>query len=316
MSVLISICCITYNQEPYITQCLEGFMAQKTDFDFEVLIHDDASSDNTSKIIRDFEKRYPTKIKPIYQIENQYSHGVRGINPRFNFARAKGKYIALCEGDDYWTDENKLQKQVDFLEQNKEYSLVCHDYGICKMEDGKLKEEANLEVEKEKDRYVNDYKIDLSNWSNPYLLKTCTVMFRRELFDVSIAKKYKHFKDGFLWVALLNHFPGKYLNEKMAVYRVSESGIWSMQSELNREAANARTGFEMNQYFKGKNTFIYSFARTCILKTLALLNQEGGEKNKKMIREFETKYLITTFKNNSWYYNLAHLKKIIMLYLV
>lgn len=312
--MIVSVVMITYNHEQYIREAIEGVLMQEVNSEFEFIIANDSSKDKTDEIIHDILNNdgRASRIKYINHEKNI------GMMSNFTFAlqEAKGKYIALCEGDDYWTDPLKLQKQVNFLEQNKAYSLICHDYGICKMEDGKLKEVANLDVEKEKDRYANDYKIDLSNWSNPYLLKTCTVMFRRELFDVSIVKKYKHFKDGFLWVALLNHLPGKYLNEKMAVYRVSESGIWSMQSELNREIANARTGFEMNQFFKGKNTYIYSFARTCIIKTLALLYKAEGEKNKKVIREFETKYLITTFKNNSWYYNLAHLKKIIMLYLV
>ena len=94
-------------------------MVQKTNFPIEILIHDDASTDGTADIIREYEAQYPDIIKPIYQTENQYS---KGINPGFEFLfpRARGKYIALCEGDDYWTDTLKLQKQVEFLEGNKE----------------------------------------------------------------------------------------------------------------------------------------------------------------------------------------------------
>src|SRR5690554_4624359 len=122
---LVSISCITYNHAPYIRQCLEGFLMQQCDFEYEILIHDDASTDGTSDIIREYQKKYPEIIKPIIQKENQWSQGVRGMMARFNFPRAKGKYIALCEGDDYWTDPLKLQKQVDFLEKNPNYSLVC-----------------------------------------------------------------------------------------------------------------------------------------------------------------------------------------------
>src|SRR5690625_3999133 len=100
---IVSISCITYNQSSYIRQCLDGFLMQKCNFKFEVLIHDDASTDNTADIIKEYQAKYPDIIKPIYQAENQYSKGVRGINIRFNFPRAQGKYIALCEGDDYWT---------------------------------------------------------------------------------------------------------------------------------------------------------------------------------------------------------------------
>lgn len=120
---LVSIICITYNHEPYIRQCLDGFMMQKTNFPFEVLIHDDASTDKTADIIREYEARYPDVIKPIYQTENQYSKGVK-IGLTYLYPNAKGKYIAECEGDDYWTDPLKLQKQVDFLDSNSSCGLV------------------------------------------------------------------------------------------------------------------------------------------------------------------------------------------------
>lgn len=98
--LMVSICCITYNHEKYISEALESFLMQKTSFKYEILIHDDASTDNTAKIIREYEKKFPEIIKPIYQIENQYSKGNK-INLVYNFPRAKGKYIAICEGDDY-----------------------------------------------------------------------------------------------------------------------------------------------------------------------------------------------------------------------
>jgi len=119
---LVSINCLTYNHAPYIRQCLDGFVMQKTDFPIEVLIHDDASTDETADIIREYEQKYPDIIKPIYQKENQYSKGIL-ISKTYNYPRAQGKYIAICEGDDYWTDPLKLQKQVDFLENNPEYGM-------------------------------------------------------------------------------------------------------------------------------------------------------------------------------------------------
>ena len=125
---LVSICCITYNHEPYIRDCLEGFMMQKTNFPFEVLIHDDASTDHTADIIREYEAKYPDVIKPIYQTENQHSKGVK-ISIAYNFPRAQGKYIAICEGDDFWCDPQKLQIQFDFMEANPDYSLCgCGKY--------------------------------------------------------------------------------------------------------------------------------------------------------------------------------------------
>ncbi len=123
---LVSICCIAYNQEKYIRETLEGFLKQKTSFPFEILIHDDASTDRTADIIREYAAKYPGIIKPICQTENQHSKGIP-VGITFNYPRALGKYIALCEGDDFWTDPLKLQKQFDFMEAHPEYALCCSD---------------------------------------------------------------------------------------------------------------------------------------------------------------------------------------------
>ena len=119
---LVSIRCVTYNHEPYIAQALDGFLMQKTSFPFEVIVHDDASTDKTAEIIREYEIKFPKIIKPIYETENQYSKHDGSLS-RIMDSACKGKYIALCEGDDYWIDENKLQLQVDFLEKNSEYGM-------------------------------------------------------------------------------------------------------------------------------------------------------------------------------------------------
>ena len=121
---LVSIFCLTYNHAPYIRQCLDGFLMQKTTFVYEVIINDDASTDGTTEIIREYEEKYPDIIKPIYHEENLYSKGERGFWNRYCLPRSKGKYVALCEGDDYWIDPYKLQKQVDLLENNVDYGLI------------------------------------------------------------------------------------------------------------------------------------------------------------------------------------------------
>ena len=124
MDVKVSITCTTYNHERYIRDALEGFLMQKVDFKYEILIHDDASTDNTANIIREYEKKYPEIFRPIYQSENQYSKGIKV--GQLNRIRARGKYIATCEGDDYWTDPYKLQKQVDYMDSHPECSLCVH----------------------------------------------------------------------------------------------------------------------------------------------------------------------------------------------
>ena len=121
---LVSVQCLVYNHEPYLRKCLDGLVMQKTHFPFEIIVHDDVSTDHSVDIIKEYESKYPDIVKPIYEKENQYSKGDGRIIQIMNVA-CKGKYIALCEGDDYWTDPLKLQKQVDFLESHPEYSMVC-----------------------------------------------------------------------------------------------------------------------------------------------------------------------------------------------
>ncbi len=127
--ILVSVLCACYNHENYIRDALENFVNQKTSFKYEVIVHDDASTDNSAEIIREYEKKYPDIIKPIYQTENQFSQGVKYVK-EFMLPKASGKYFALCEGDDYWTNENKLQKQVDFLESHPEFSVCVHNTEI------------------------------------------------------------------------------------------------------------------------------------------------------------------------------------------
>lgn len=121
----VSVYCLAYNHEKYIRDALDGFVNQKTTFRYEVFVHDDASTDKTASIIREYEQKYPEIIKGIYQKENQYSQGVK-ILDKFIFPHIKGKYIAMCEGDDFWIDENKLQLQYDALEKHPECDMCAH----------------------------------------------------------------------------------------------------------------------------------------------------------------------------------------------
>lgn len=122
--IAVSVVCNAFNHGQYIRKALEGFVMQKTTFSFEVLVHDDASTDNTASIIREYEAKYPEIIKPIYETENQYSKQDGSLG-RIQYGRVKGKYIALCEGDDYWTDPMKLQKQYDALESHPELDMCA-----------------------------------------------------------------------------------------------------------------------------------------------------------------------------------------------
>lgn len=122
--IKVSVITLAYNHEQYIGECINGIVSQQTNFKFELLINDDASTDNTANIIREYVNLYLHIIKPIYQSENQYSKKIP-IGKTYLYPLAKGKYIALCEGDDYWIDPLKLQKQVDFMEAHPDYTMCC-----------------------------------------------------------------------------------------------------------------------------------------------------------------------------------------------
>ncbi len=132
--IMVSVMCVAYNQEKYIAHTLDSILAQKTDFDYEIIVHDDASTDNTAQIILEYAKKFPGIIRTIIQKENQYSKlkalplnvPRKNIGEMYMFSLAKGKYYAHCEGDDYWCDNMKLQKQVDLLEQHPECGICVH----------------------------------------------------------------------------------------------------------------------------------------------------------------------------------------------
>lgn len=210
-NILVSIICNTYNHEPYIRQCLEGFVMQKTDFAFEVLIHDDASTDKTAEIIREYEAQYPDIIKPIYQTENQYSKKT-GIMKTFQIPRVKGKYIALCEGDDYWIDPLKLQKQVDFME-------LHPDYGLCYS-----KAKTYIQKTSSYGRIIGNGKSTFEELLINNSIPTLTTMFRESLYHNYISEIGWHNEwrmgDYPIWLYCANKMKVHFIDEVMCVYRV------------------------------------------------------------------------------------------------
>lgn len=219
--LLVSIICCTYNHEPYIAQCLDGFLMQKTNFLFEILIYDDASTDNTPAIIREYEQRYPLIVKPVYQTENQYSRGVK-IGLVYNHSRAKGEYIAFCEGDDYWTDPYKLQKQVDFLEGHPEYVMCSHRYRQYFQKEGRMNDEINP-VNISDGVPFDLFFLIRGGW----LFQPLSVMFRRSALDLEEYSKYAIHIDVVWLYVILKKGKGYCMSDVMGVYRVHEAGVWS-----------------------------------------------------------------------------------------
>ena len=209
--IVVSICCAAYNHEKYIKQCLDGFMMQKTNFAYEVLIHDDASTDKTADIIREYERNYPDIIKPIYQKENKYSQGIH-VTRTYNYPRAKGKYIALCEGDDYWIDPFKLQKQVDFLEKNEDVSLYVHNSKIIFLNTNTVR----LFNENRSSGVVTWKSLILSGWFTP----TASFVYRKVILESKYYEKRMNINGDMRLLCLAaSHGKVYYSDEVMSVYR-------------------------------------------------------------------------------------------------
>lgn len=240
--VIVSICCLTYNHAPYIKQCLEGFLSQQTDFAFEILIHDDASIDETPVILKEYEKKYSGLIKVIYQKENQYSKGVN-VHLVYNLPRVKGKYIAFCEGDDYWTDPYKLQRQVDYLEAHPDYSLCCHHARLLIQETLKI---SDLPLpHRIKEMY---FIFSLKDWIElGWFFTTASVMFRKDYIDEHFLKLFPDCKDAHVFYWLLKKGNGCFIKESMSVYRRHGGGVWSSLYREQQNIINLNTVYAIHK---------------------------------------------------------------------
>lgn len=242
---LLSISCVTYNHAKYIRQALDSFLMQKTNFLFEIIIHDDASTDGTREIIEEYQSRYPELIFPMFQEENQYSKGIRGIGFRYNYPRCRGKYIALCEGDDYWTDPSKLQKQVDFLENNIDYAITYHDVKVID-DEGKTIMESQLP-----DIYKRDSdKQELI--TGDFWIKTLTICYRNVISKEIPIEYSKVINGDTFFVSLIgNYGKGKWMGDviEQGIYRMHQGGIWSAKTEIEKAVEHVNTFHWIFRYY-------------------------------------------------------------------
>jgi glycosyltransferase involved in cell wall biosynthesis len=230
---LISISCITYNHAPFIRACLDSFLLQQTNFAFEVIIHDDASTDETKEIIEEYTAKYPDVFFPLFQTKNQYSQGVRGMMARFNFPRCRGKYIALCEGDDYWTDPFKLQKQVDFLEANSYFALCFHKANELNEFNP---ERVNIFPNIKEDHIYSIQDYILNNWT-----ATCSMVFNKKYYRNENWFNTLPFGDLGLALILMKNSNNKamVLKEIMGTYRIHSGGVHGNLQENPRKLIEA-----------------------------------------------------------------------------
>jgi glycosyltransferase involved in cell wall biosynthesis len=220
----VSICMITYNHQDFLEQAINGVLMQKTDFDYELIIANDNSIDDSDIVIKQCIKSHANgyKIKYLNNITNL------GMMPNFINAlkHCTGNYIAMCEGDDYWIDENKLQKQADFLDKNIDFSMCFH-----KM---KIKKDEVIKVD------IISSNVDevttINDLAKGNYIHTCSVMYRNNLFD-TFPDYFHKSPVGDYFLHLLNSQYGKiyYFNEVMAVYRIHETSYWSSKKQEERE---------------------------------------------------------------------------------
>lgn len=219
---LLSIACPAYNHQHFIGQTLDSFLMQETDFPFEIIVHDDASTDGTADVIRDYHGRYPAIIRPVFQTINQFSQGKKPAS--IIIPASSARYIAFCEGDDYWTDPLKLQIQVNFLESHPEYVITYHDSHAFN-EHGVLEKDYGGAT-----RDLNSW--DLQTGTPIYTMSSC---FRNQLGEFPPEYFCSPMGDLFLWSILGTSGKGKFLGQiQPAMYRVHSAGLTSGRSERER----------------------------------------------------------------------------------
>jgi len=268
---MVQVQTITYQHAPYIRDCIEGVLMQKTNFPFEYLIGEDCSTDGTREIVFEYAKKYPEKIRVITANQN---FGMMGNIRRCRMA-ARGKYIALCEGDDYWTDPYKLQKHVDFMEQHPEVSVTYHD--AMKVDAAKNIMEHSMLPEIRKRNFSND-ELKYGFW-----VLTMTMCFRNliEKYPENYFRVYNG--DTFLTSLLGNYGSGAYLgNISPSCYRINESGVFSMKAELHKKIQSLSTFVELMKFYKQRNDkdFYKYFINRIQKALLEILEQDLSRKNK------------------------------------
>ena len=220
--VLVSICCITYNHEQYIKDALDSFIAQKVSFPYEIVISDDCSKDNTRSIIETYKAEYPSLIRDVSPIQNMGSQA----NFIYVLEQARGKYIAICEGDDYWTDPLKLQKQIDIMEADNSLMACCTNSSLVDMSSNILEEKlikAIVPDNKEGKYSLREF------FEQNHTYPTASVVFRRSHFD-EVCEKYKimqnqYLGDWTLWIAILCFGDMYYLDEVTSAYRINPTSV-------------------------------------------------------------------------------------------
>lgn len=271
--VLVVIRCITYNHEPYIRKALDGFVMQKTNFPFVAIVHDDASKDKTATIIKEYAERYPNVIKPLYEKENQYSKKDGSLTQIMSKAcvATGAKYIAICEGDDYWTDSLKLQKQVDFLESHSEYGLVHTNVSEATWKDG-------FSQKKKFNKRIPDgnvyYHILKKNF-----ITTLTVMFRASLLEYLNSEAPSNcIHDRIMWICFSRHTKFHYIEDVTGTYNIlsqsMSNGTYSRMMQFYLNTTDQIIHFLETNDIPQKDIYIFLKERNKLLLKYSYLSRD------------------------------------------
>ncbi len=233
----VSVLCTTYNHEKYIRQCLDSMVSQKTDFPFEIIVRDDCSTDGTSDIVREYGEKYPGIVIPYILEENYFRKGMTNVSFEKMFRMSRGKYISVCEGDDFWMDPEKLQVQTDFLEEHPDYSL-CVTASYFANPDGTLKSGETFRH----DTVSRDLSVEeiIGGWA----AATNTVVYRKSCLEKDIIIPFLGtcVNEDYARMVYLS-MQGKvfYMDRLTGAYRVGNPGSFSDDTHRNPEAYKART---------------------------------------------------------------------------
>jgi glycosyltransferase involved in cell wall biosynthesis len=238
----VTVFCITYNHGKFVEQALQGFLSQETTFPVEIFIHDDASTDNTAEIIKRFMRDYPSVVRAHFLEENQWSKGRKGFAD--HLPRQKGKFIALCEGDDYWRHPGKLQTQVEFLESNPGYVMSGHDCAVVD-DEGNIVSQSLVPEDSRRD-IPGSSLVRGVGW-----IPTASRVYRNVL--PSFPKEIHHVMHGDLWICSLLGWRGDYkffANSAWSCYRQHEGGVWSEKSKEIKQAEWCNSIYWLYRYYK------------------------------------------------------------------
>lgn len=311
--IVVTVCCVTYNHEKYIRQSLESLLNQNTTFPYEILIHDDASTDQTISILKEYKNKYPNKIRLMLEENNQYSQGNRIIIANIMFSSVVGKYVAICEGDDYWSDKNKLQMQYEIMEKNSSLAVCVHRTEIIN-EEGK-RTGRYLPAQMENDQILDGQQYVRQIFTlDSHLFHTSSLFFSMKSFEKDREKLPEYFSKAAVEDRMLLMYLGLrgnvyYIGRTMSCYRIMSVGSWSSMVSNSKEAYY-KNDLEIREMLKSFNIYSEGKLKEEIYQyeTIVMFRILQYEMKGKQLRQERYRKLYDNLKTKEklWFYICAY----------